>query len=197
MNRRRKLVLVLCANALTVPFGLRAQQPARPANKPRRIGVLAQAGWEVQYGQVKDGLRDLGYAEGGILTARAIAPYIGLAIDGTSSPNSCVCPVWSSRAALFGRKSGLAIARSTRKRGCSPMRSPRPFGRLDIVLMETPASRATSCIVAMPSLCGRLANVKVGLHTFSRIQVKPHRSKPHLSTTPSIAPLLMIDKLAQ
>ena len=37
MNTRRKLVIALCASALTAPFGSFAQQPA----KIYRIGILS------------------------------------------------------------------------------------------------------------------------------------------------------------
>ena len=64
MNQRRKLVIALAANTLTAPLTTRAHQPDRPAGKPWRIGVLVQANWEVIYGHVKDGLRELGLVEG-------------------------------------------------------------------------------------------------------------------------------------
>ncbi len=46
------------------PFASLAQPPGKPSEKHWRIGVLVQANWEVIYGHVKDGLRELGLVEG-------------------------------------------------------------------------------------------------------------------------------------
>src|SRR5260370_34603338 len=63
MNAQRRLVLALMAGALTAPFASFAQQPAKSA----RIGFLAPASPQVLYTRLqafRDGLRELGYAEG-------------------------------------------------------------------------------------------------------------------------------------
>ena len=64
MTTRRTLLIGAGASTLVAPFASLAQQPARPADKPWRIGVLVQANWEAQYAHFKDGLRELGLVEG-------------------------------------------------------------------------------------------------------------------------------------
>jgi hypothetical protein len=63
MNARRRLVLLLMAGALTVPFASFAQQPTKSA----RIGFLAPTSPQVLSTRLqafRDGLRELGYVEG-------------------------------------------------------------------------------------------------------------------------------------
>ena len=64
MKTRRTLLLAAGANALMPPFASLAQPPGKPSEKHWRIGVLVQANWELQYGHIKDGLRELGLVEG-------------------------------------------------------------------------------------------------------------------------------------
>ncbi len=64
MTTRRTLLIAAGASTLVAPFASLAQQPARPADKPWRIGVLVQANWEQNYAHFKDGLRELGLVEG-------------------------------------------------------------------------------------------------------------------------------------
>ena len=68
MNHRRKLLAALGIGALTVPFGAFAQ-PAKPAEKIWRVGVLAlpnrAAALDPLFsGAFPLGMRDLGYVEG-------------------------------------------------------------------------------------------------------------------------------------
>jgi putative tryptophan/tyrosine transport system substrate-binding protein len=63
MNARRRVVLLLMAGALTVPFASFAQQPTKSA----RIGFLAPTSPQVLSTRLqafRDGLRELGYVEG-------------------------------------------------------------------------------------------------------------------------------------
>ena len=75
MKLRRKLVAALGAGTLTAPFASLAQQPAAPAGPPGkiwRVGFLSiptrPANLDTHYlGAFAQGMRDLGYVEGGNL----------------------------------------------------------------------------------------------------------------------------------
>ena len=74
MNHRRKLVIALGGSAFTAPFAARAQQPGTPAGKIWRVGLLTAASQAASAPFVAafvQGMRELGYVEGGNLLIEA------------------------------------------------------------------------------------------------------------------------------
>ena len=68
MNRRRKTLAALGACLLNAPLASFAQQPAKPAEKIWRVGILVQAGQvptsSTYLREFLRGMRELGYVEG-------------------------------------------------------------------------------------------------------------------------------------